>query len=263
MRLVVAELYLSEPFASLWQDKDPFEEVEKLKGEVYRELDGRRTLRFEVEGKGYFLKLHRGVGWKEITKNLIQLRLPVIGAENEWRAIDKLKSLQVDTMTYVAYGKRGINPAKQLSFIITEDLAGCISLEDYCKHWPEQPSPLAEKRALIKKVAWMAKQLHDNGVNHRDFYICHFLLDETTIGDNPRLHLIDLHRAQIRKKIPYRWRLKDVAGLWFSAMDIGLSWREQCLFVKAYSGLNVKDALEQQGSFWGEVTKKARRLYSR
>ncbi len=123
-------LYLSEHFSELWQGKNPFEEVENITGDVYRELDGRTTLRFELNGKGYFLKIHRGVGWKEIFKNLVQLRLPVLGAENEWKAIDKLKSINVDTMTYVAYGKQGNNPAKQLSFIITEDLAGCISLED-------------------------------------------------------------------------------------------------------------------------------------
>ena len=115
-------LYLSERFSALWEGKNVFEEVEKITGDVYRELDGRTTLRFELDGKGYFLKIHRGVGWKEIFKNLVQLRLPVLGAENEWEAIDKLKSINVDTMTYVAYGKQGINPATQLSFIITEDL---------------------------------------------------------------------------------------------------------------------------------------------
>ena len=67
-------LYLSERFSELWKGKDPFDEVEKITGEVYRELDGRTTLRFELDGKGYFLKIHRGVGWIEIFKNIVQLR---------------------------------------------------------------------------------------------------------------------------------------------------------------------------------------------
>lgn len=61
-------LILSEPFKSLWHGKDPFVEVERLDGQVYRELEGRRTLRTEVEGRGYFVKIHRGIGWGEITK---------------------------------------------------------------------------------------------------------------------------------------------------------------------------------------------------
>lgn len=53
--------------------------------------EARRTLRIEVAGQGYlFVKIHRGVGWKEILKNLLSLRLPVLGAGNEWRAIARL-----------------------------------------------------------------------------------------------------------------------------------------------------------------------------
>jgi heptose I phosphotransferase len=43
-----------------------------LQGEVFRELEGRRTLRTEVAGRGYFVKIHRGAGWAEIVKNLFR-----------------------------------------------------------------------------------------------------------------------------------------------------------------------------------------------
>ena len=51
---------LKEPLATLWRGKDAFEEVKTLQGEVFRELETRRTLRFELAGKRYFLKWHRG-----------------------------------------------------------------------------------------------------------------------------------------------------------------------------------------------------------
>ena len=41
-------LILGEPFQTLWAGRDPFDAVEQLQGQVYRELDGRRTLRTEV-----------------------------------------------------------------------------------------------------------------------------------------------------------------------------------------------------------------------
>ena len=66
---------LKEPFATLWRGKDPFEEVKTLQGEVFRELETRRTLRFEMAGKSYFLKWHRGTTLKEIIKNLLSLRM--------------------------------------------------------------------------------------------------------------------------------------------------------------------------------------------
>ncbi len=47
------KLMLAEPFKSLWAGRDPFAEVEGLQGEVYRELEARRTLRTEVNGTGF------------------------------------------------------------------------------------------------------------------------------------------------------------------------------------------------------------------
>lgn len=42
---------LEEPLATLWRGKDAFAEVKKLNGEVFRELETRRTLRFELVSK--------------------------------------------------------------------------------------------------------------------------------------------------------------------------------------------------------------------
>ena len=99
------KLMLAEPFKSLWAGRDPFAEVEGLQGEVYRELEARRTLRTEVDGNGFFVKIHRGIGWGEIFKNLLTAKLPVLGAGQEWKAIQRLQEVGVPTMTAVAYGE--------------------------------------------------------------------------------------------------------------------------------------------------------------
>lgn len=57
---------LEEPLATLWRGKDAFAEVKKLNGEVFRELETRRTLRFELAGKSYFLKWHKGTDRKSV-----------------------------------------------------------------------------------------------------------------------------------------------------------------------------------------------------
>ena len=79
-------------------------------------------------------------------------------------------------MTAAAFGERGSNPAQQHSFIITEELAPTISLEDFSLDWVQNPPAPALKRALIDEVARMVREMHRAGVNHRDCYICHFLL---------------------------------------------------------------------------------------
>lgn len=258
-------LFINEPFRSLWSGRDPFVSVESLQGEVFRELEARRTLRTEVDGRGYFVKIHRGVGWREILKNLVSFRLPVLGAGNEWRAIKRLAELGVDTMHGVAFGQRGRNPATQHSFIVTEELAPTVSLEDFCRDWPVSPPPVALKRALIRRVADMAGRMHRGGVNHRDFYICHFLLHldpEPTIGSF-KLSLIDLHRAQVRSKTPRRWRDKDLASLYFSALDIGLTRRDCLRFLRDYFRQPLRAILRDYAALLVALEREAERLHAR
>ncbi|HRD93359.1 MAG TPA: lipopolysaccharide core heptose(I) kinase RfaP [Accumulibacter sp.] len=259
------QVFLAEPFRSLWAGQDPFVAVEALAGTVFRELDGRRTLRTEIAGRGYFVKIHRGVGWAEIVKNLLSLRLPVLGAENEWRAIERLRELGVDTMRAVAFGIRGGNPGRQRSFIVTEELAPTVSLEDYCQDWPKHPPAVRLKRALIRGVARAARQMHAGGVNHRDFYICHFLLhlDPPPTAEQLRLSLIDLHRAQLRVRLPRRWRDKDLAALHFSALAIGLTRRDLLRFLGAYFACPLRTIIRQEAPLLAYLARETQRLQAR
>lgn len=239
--------------------------VEQLQGEVYRELEARRTLRTEVDGRGYFVKIHRGVGWAEIFKNWLTAKAPVLGAEQELKAIEHLQRHQIDTMTAVAFGVRGCNPAQQHSFIITEELAPTVSLEDYCMHWCEKPPQPSLKWALIQRVAQMVGGMHRSGVNHRDCYICHFLLhtNQDITPESFRLSVIDLHRAQTRRQTPKRWRNKDLAALYFSALDIGLTERDKLRFLREYFQQPLRDILQGESALLAKLETKAARLYAR
>jgi heptose I phosphotransferase len=254
---------LEEPFLTLWAGQDAFAAADALQGEVLRSLEGRRTLRTVVGGRGYYAKVHRGIGWAEVFKNLLSARLPVLGAGNEWRALQRLAALGVDTMRAVAFGERGANPARRQSFIITEELAPTVSLEDFCRDWPQSPPPPRLKRALIERVASMARAMHGGGVNHRDFYICHFLLHLPVDAGAPRLSLIDLHRAQVRESTPRRWRDKDLAALYFSALEIGLTKRDRLRFLKAYFACPLRRILQEERALLGHLEGESIRLMAR
>ncbi len=260
-----SELVIDEPFRSLWAGQDPFVAVEALAGEVFRELEARRTLRTEVAGRGYFVKIHRGIGWLEILKNVLSLRPPVLGARNEWQAIRRLRELGVDSMRAVAFGQRGSNPARQCSFIVTEELAPTISLEDYALDWKRNPPPVRLKRALISGVAEAARRMHEGGVNHRDFYICHFLLhlDPSPTPEKLRLSLIDLHRAQLRTRTPPRWRDKDLAALYFSVLDVPLTRRDLLRFLTVYFARPLRLLLREEAPLLSCLARERRRLQAR
>lgn len=256
---------LKEPFATQWQGKDPFTEVRKLDGEVFRALETRRTLRFEMMGKGYFLKYHHGTTLKEVLKNLISLRMPVLGADREWLAIHRLKALNVDTMTGVAFGQKGVNPLRRTSFIITEDLSPAVSLEDFCAGWRAERPAFTVKRTIIARVAEMVRNMHRGGVNHRDCYICHFLLQlplPANIADIT-LSMIDLHRAQIRRQVPRRWRDKDLIGLYFSSLDIGLTSRDIYRFLRIYFSMPLREILRLEAALLERAITKAQKIKHR
>lgn len=245
---------------------DAFDQLMNLQGERYRHLEGRSTQRIQLGNKTYFIKQHRGIGWKEIVKNLSQGRLPVLGAKNEWLAIQQCAALGISVPTLFAYGERGWNPAQKESFVLMEALAPTLSLEDWCATWPLTPPAFAVKQKVIKSVAQIVKTLHANGINHRDCYLCHFLLDtsrgvQALTPDQIKLSLIDLHRAQIRRLTPVRWIIKDLSGLYFSSKDIGLTQRDYFRFMKVYSGKTLRDCLNEDNLFWQKVKARGEQLY--
>jgi len=254
-------VYLDPTIQCFFPDKQlAFDQLMALRGECFRDVKGRLTQRVSLGDKTYFIKQHRGVGWIEILKNLLQGRAPVLSAKLEWQAIKKCQGLGIEVPKIVAYGRRGCNPARMQSFILMEELAPVISLEDLGKTWLKTPPSFTEKRQLIESVARIARILHHNGINHRDFYICHFLLSQRTGSHS--LYLIDLHRAQIRCLTPRRWIIKDLSGLYFSSKDIGLTQRDLYRFMKVYSGQTLGETLKSDRINWKKVRARGERLYS-
>lgn len=255
--------YVHPELADLRRTRPRLDDWLRIEGKEYRRTRDRRTLRFEHAGRGYFLKAHFGAGWKEIIKNLAQLKLPVLGAGNEWLAIHMLKVLGLATLTAVACGF-GPGWSRRRSFIVTRELQGLTSLEDYAAQTPGRGRAESRRRQrLVRKVAATARVLHGNGINHRDFYLCHFLLDPASLSKDAdvTLYLIDLHRAQVRHRTPRRWRIKDIAGLYYSALGASLTRRERLRFVKTYIGTDSLRRALADRSFWARVERRAHALH--
>ncbi len=245
-----------------------FDELMACEGEKFRHVKTRRTLKFERGGKNYFIKIHRAIGWREVLKNWLGFKRPVTSARMEWEAIDRLQELGVSTLNVVGRGIRGKAPAQEESFVITEALEGMISLEQLTQNWSGLPveTRRALKRELIRQVATIARTIHRNGLNHRDFYLCHFLVKDRDWSqwqptEPLTLHLIDLHRMQRRSSVPKRWWVKDVTGVLFSALDCDLTRNDLLRFSKIYWDCPVRELLEDKQGVLRKIHQKARNLY--
>ena len=111
----------------------------------------------------------------------------------------------------------------------------------------------------------MTAKMHAAGVNHRDCYLCHFLLDIPLFENNQQIKLsvIDLHRAQTRDKVPTRWRDKDLIGLYFSSAKIGLTNRDIWRFLKVYFNKPLKTILRDEHKLITSAQQKAERISKR
>jgi heptose I phosphotransferase len=121
---------------------------------------------------------------------------------------------------------------------------------------------------LLERVARIARALHETGMNHRDFYLSHFLVKDRRWtdwqpGDPLELFLIDLHRVQTRDRVPSRWRVKDIGGLLFSAFDCGLTRRDQLRFIQIYRGRPWRESVVAEAALWRRVLCNALLLYLR
>ena len=247
-----------------------FNTVMTQQGQVFRDVPGRKTLKIRLGEESYFIKQHFGVGWAEIFKNLLTLKWPIVSAKTEELAIEKLNTIGIHTTPLVAYGKRGFNPARLQSFLITRDLGNVLSLEDVCADWINNPPTAAFKRKLIIAVAKLAAKLHQNGLTHRDFYLCHLCIDadKVVISTQPDaaeidLYLIDLHRMQIKNKPVEKAVMKDMAALFFSAKDIGLTARDYLRFKYYYEAMHTPKPMQRSAPFWHAVVQRADKLYAR
>lgn len=254
--------FLRDDIAQVWGERDPLEAAFALDGEVYRDVAGRKTMRVELGGQNYFVKLHMGVGWSEIIKNWAQFKRPVLGAENEFQACRDLEEIGIRAPRVAAFAMSSGSIASRRSFVLCDELQDHISLEDVTEAWFDSPPDGLTRHRLLYAVARFASVFHAHGFIHRDFYICHLLADEHSLaGGVCDLAVLDLHRARRFETVPDRWLYRDLGGLLFSTLDLGFTRRDWYRFIRIYCGRPLKEEFADRRAFWERVLRRAQSLY--
>jgi heptose I phosphotransferase len=263
-------LELSDHLRASLPAGDQFDAILRLNGETFREQKNRRTFRSTIGGRSYFVKIHGPTSWREILKNASRGRWPVLTAKPEMNAIRQLEKLGIQTVRAAGFGCRGRFPHALESFIITEELHDMIHLSELPELISHSTIPAAQsfhlKRQITLELARISRILHTNGLNHRDYYLNHFMLknrewSQWRRDDNVTLHLIDLHRMQIRTRTPRRWAIKDISGLLFSAFDASLTTTDCVRFLNQYWNEDWRARWRQSQSWRAQVLRRAISLY--
>jgi heptose I phosphotransferase len=137
----------------------------------------------------------------------------------------------VSTPKTIAYGFEWDGLFEKRSFILIQEIAGGTSLE---KKLPDSmldfsPAVSQARKHFIVHVADFVRRFHATGCRHRDLYLCHLFLDK-----NNTLYMIDLQRVFKPLLLSERFRIKDLAQLYYSAPGRSVSRADRLRFFLHY-----------------------------
>lgn len=196
----------------------------------------RGRLRFKVNqpSNTLFLKrYHLPPIWAQL-KNWLNARKRISFGFHEAECIRTLRQAGVNTANVVSYGWQQGILFERKSFIITEEIPRARSLESKlppCFYNPPVPENLKLRRAFINRLAQFIRKFHQTGYRHRDLYFSHIFY-----GDNNEFYLIDLARAFKPLVFSNRFRVKDVAQIYYSAPAKYFSATDRLRFYHSYTG---------------------------
>ena len=160
----------------------------------------------------------------------------------EFKNICDFREYHLATVTPVAAGQRHVGRLRYESFLMTEDVAPYISMEELILSHPERlngPDGFDTKRLIITAVAHLARSMHDSGFNHRDFNATHILIAPGEEAGDHYLGLFDLQRVDRKKWMRFRWMIKTMAELFYSMPDPVFSDSDRQFMFERYMGRQV------------------------
>lgn len=233
------DIFVNEAFLEFLEalGSASFDDFMRLEGTVIKSaVRERSTQRLNIGGNRVYVKKHFFPGIREIAKNLLRFRLPA-GALDEWRALLTFHAHNIPTMIPICAGRKPfLWKIERESFLLTDDLGDADRMDDFLKAYGAVPcrgETLEEKKRILKNLADITRKMHSAGLNHKDFYLCHILVDS-----RERLYIIDLHRVDVRSTVGKRWMVKDLAALLFSSLELPLTHGERLAFYKRYMQIN-------------------------
>jgi len=204
----------------------------------------RSRLEFKISGpdKKLFLKRYNHPGALTQIKNWFWHKSRKSTMSFDLDPTEGLARAGIKTPKTISYGEQWGVLFEQRSFIITEELPNAESLEQKlpdCFSDRSKIENLRRQRNFIERLGQFAGRFHDTGYRHRDFYLAHIFY-----SDDGTFYLIDLQRAFKPRILAERFRVKDIAQLYYSAPGSAFSKTDRLRFYKNYAGkrfLNGRD----------------------
>lgn len=189
-------------------------------------------------------------------RNWFTLRRRISLGVTDFKITNKLASAGINAPKTVCYGEQKGSFFEKRSFIITEKIPNAESLEQKlpdCFSKMGTTENLKLQRAFIIRLAAFIRKFHETNFCHRDLYFCHIFYNN--IGE---FYLIDVSRCFKPILFTKRFRIKDIAQIYYSAPAKYFSKTDKLRFYLGYVGyrkLKKKDKI-----FINKVISKTKRM---
>lgn len=232
---------------------------------IKQSMNERSTVKLSLKdngGKmGVYLKRYQSPALKTWLASLFRFSMPR-SAMDEWNNILAFHNLDIPTMLPLCAGLKKHIGFKKESFLLTREIEGVKRLDHTLAHHFSSHTNdhrFKEKKTLIKTLALLVRRMHGSGLNHRDLYLCHILVKKDA-RNNWTIYFADLHRVDQRKKMPLRWKVKDLAALHYSADPDIVTRTDRLRFITHYQGNERLNVHTKQ--FIKKIIKKTERIRS-
>lgn len=190
-------------------------------------LGGRYRARLQVDGQTVYLKRFTGDKFLDRVRRWREDGHWYSPAEREMHAAELLRVAKIPATQALAWGKSRAGGVEK-SFVILSAAAG-----EPADGFLRKPEGAKFVRALTQSLAELARRFHEAGYRHRDFYLCHHFVNARDDG-GCEVTLIDLQRVFRPGWRAERWRVKDLAQLNYSALEVNIPLRTRLRFMRIY-----------------------------
>lgn len=233
-----------------------FQGGNKITTKIVASFRNRVCLTAGEPAKNFYLKTYNHPPMKIQISNWIDHTKRLSTAAYDYMPALELDKIGIKTPIVAAFGEVMGCCFEKKSFILTEEISDGVSLERYV---PEffRPSFMAGKRnkqlEFINGFADFARKFHENGFRHRDYYLAHIFW-----GQDSGFQMIDLQRVFKPRLLSYKYRVKDIAQLYYSSAASVYSKTMRLRFYKKYA--NIEKITARDKRFIGKVKAKAARM---
>jgi hypothetical protein len=153
--------------------------------------------------------------------------------QREFKHIMHYRECGVPTLEPVYFAMRTIGK-DQRAILVTEELAGFLSMEERAQGWLEDGAPARPMRLrFLRAVAGLLAQMHANGIQHNCFFPKHVFTRLNSDG-SVEARIIDLEKSRWRPAKTLSAR-RDLYSL--TRQSLYWSRTDRLWFFKAYLGI--------------------------